>query len=76
MPIYEYVCSGCHQKFELLRSLSQVDEEVFCPDCHGKAERVLSSFCSRTKSESGFTAPIGGSSCSSCGAGSCTSCGL
>lgn len=76
MPIYEYVCSGCHQRFELLRSLSQANDEVSCPHCHNKAERIFSTFCSRTKSESGLIAPVGGSSCSSCSAGSCTSCGF
>ena len=76
MPIYEYNCSSCNLKFELLRPLSQSDDEAPCPRCHDKAERILSTFCSRTKDASVLTAPVGGSSCSSCSASSCASCSL
>ena len=76
MPLYEYNCPKCSLKFELLRSLSQANDEASCPRCHHTAERILSTFCSRTTDESGATAPLGGSSCSSCSAGSCASCGL
>lgn len=76
MPIYEYVCSGCHQKFELLRPLNQASDEAPCPRCHNKAERILSTFCSRTKEESGLTTPVGGNPCGSCSTLSCDSCGL
>ena len=33
MPIYEYVCSDCDLKFELIRSLSQAEEGALCPRC-------------------------------------------
>ena len=76
MPIYEYICPECGSKFELLRSLSQVNEGVSCPQCHNAAERILSTFVSRAKSDSGLTTPIGGNPCTSCSAMSCDSCGL
>jgi len=76
MPIYEYRCSSCNSKFELLRSLSKANEGAQCPRCHSPAERILSTFSSLSRDESGQTTSIGGSSCSSCGATSCTSCGL
>ncbi len=76
MPIYEYVCSGCDSKFELLRPLSKADEGASCPRCQNTAKRVLSTFCSFSKDESGLTSSIGGSSCGSCSATGCGTCGL
>ncbi len=75
MPIYEYVCPSCDLKFELLRPLSQANERVSCPQCQHEAQRILSTFASFSKSESGLTSSIGGSSCGSCGATSCNTCG-
>jgi len=76
MPIYEYVCSDCSLKFELLRPLSQSGEGAPCPHCHKSAERVLSTFACFTTDESGLTSSVGGDSCASCSATSCDSCGL
>ena len=75
MPIYEYVCAKCGAKFELLRSLSQADKEVPCPQCDNVAERILSSFVSHSTDDMGFTKNLGGSSCAGCGATGCDSCG-
>ncbi|MFC1907920.1 zinc ribbon domain-containing protein [Chloroflexota bacterium] len=77
MPIYEYVCSSCGLKFELLRSLSQAGESVSCLRCHNSAEQVFSTFASFSKSGSGLTTSLaGGSSCASCGSSNCDTCGL
>ncbi|MFC2002652.1 FmdB family zinc ribbon protein [Chloroflexota bacterium] len=75
MPIYEYRCSNCNLKFELLRGLSEANEGAPCPRCHNSAERILSTFSAISKGESGVSSPVGGSSCSSCGSSSCGSCG-
>ena len=42
MPIYEYECSLCHFRFERKQ---RFDEEpvAMCPECQGKARRVLHS---------------------------------
>ena len=61
MPIYEYVCSECSLKFELLRPLSRANEEAPCPRCHNGAERVFSRFASSSKTDSGLTTPLAGS---------------
>ena len=66
MPIYEYVCSRCEQKFELLKSMSQAGKAVPCPSCGGKAERVLSRFCRCSEDSLDFPYSTGGSACSSC----------
>ena len=76
MPLYEYVCSQCGCRFELLRPVSRSSEGAPCPGCQHEAERVLSRFSSLSKDSSGLTTPIGGSSCASCSAASCDSCNL
>jgi putative FmdB family regulatory protein len=78
MPVYEYTCSDCQLKFELLRPVSKVNEGVHCPRCHKSAERVFSTFASFSKSDSGLSTPVAGtgSSCSSCNTTGCSSCGL
>lgn len=42
MPIYEYVCGGCGNEFELL---VLKDTKIACPACQGEQlERLLSGF--------------------------------
>ena len=36
MPIYEYKCIGCGERFELLRSISSSDTDISCPNCRAK----------------------------------------
>lgn len=46
MPIYEYRCLECEEKFEkLVRSMNNPTSEVKCPKCGGwKVEKLLSAF--------------------------------
>ncbi|MFC1900452.1 FmdB family zinc ribbon protein [Chloroflexota bacterium] len=76
MPIYEYVCTDCKEKFELLRPFSRADEEAECPQCDNTAERVLSTICCITTNENGVTSSIAGNSCSTCGSSSCATCAM
>jgi putative FmdB family regulatory protein len=40
MPIYEYECRACRQRFEKLQSIN--DEPIrVCPNCGGETRRVL-----------------------------------
>ena len=39
MPLYEYVCTDCESKFELLRPFSRADEVAECPHCHQRVVR-------------------------------------
>jgi putative FmdB family regulatory protein len=56
MPIYEYECGSCGEKFELRRSMADNDSDVKCPKCGvEKPRRVLSMF--GTTSSGGFCAP-------------------
>lgn len=45
MPIYEYRCRNCGNEFELLRRLSDSDDDVECEKCGTrKVERLISAF--------------------------------
>ena len=45
MPIYEYECGKCGEKFELRRSIADSDSEVKCPKCGAEnPQRVFSVF--------------------------------
>ena len=63
MPMYEFRCRECGERFEELRGLSEPDTGVECPKCGGgRVERLLSSFAT-----SGASSPSGSSSGGSCG---------
>ncbi|AFJ03027.1 Putative regulatory protein fmdB [Methylophaga frappieri] len=40
MPIYDYRCATCGE-FSALRKLAQANEDMICPECHGKASRII-----------------------------------
>jgi putative FmdB family regulatory protein len=43
MPLYEYECDACHQRFEVIQKYSDLAPEV-CPQCgKGPVQRQLSS---------------------------------
>lgn len=45
MPLYEYRCEECGYTFEMLRRMSEADNELECPRCHStEVGRQLSSF--------------------------------
>jgi len=76
MPIYEYCCPDCGDKFELLRPFSQVDQVTLCPECNREAKRLVSSFASFARDAGGVSTPIGGdSSCNTCSSSTCATCG-
>lgn len=41
MPLYEYLCTKCHARFEKIEKHSAPNKQR-CPRCGGKAERQLS----------------------------------
>ena len=75
MPLYEYKCPKCNQKFEELRPISRATEDTPCPVCKSPAKRIMSTFAAVSRDSGGMSSSIaGGSSCSSCGStASCTS---
>jgi len=72
MPLYEYYCSDCKSKFELLVSHQHADD-IVCMKCHGeKVRRLLSVFARTSGSEESAYDDMDASmgSCG-CGNGSC-----
>lgn len=47
MPLYEYYCSDCRSKFEVLTSYEASRGEMICADCHGTHVRKLLSVVAR-----------------------------
>ena len=47
MPTYEYSCVECQEEFELMRPMCDFDKDAKCPECGGKAHRVMSVFADR-----------------------------
>ncbi len=75
MPIYEYICQDCHNKFEKL--VLKRDQEIACPSCGGsRNERQYSVFGFAVISEGGpvFRASSTGPGCGSCSTGACACC--
>jgi len=42
MPLYEYQCGACEQRFERIQKFSDPPVET-CPSCGGKVRKLLSS---------------------------------
>jgi len=58
MPIYEYQCKKCGEKFELRRSLQEKEEEPECPRCGIRdTRRMFSVFGSGSSDSSCAPAP-------------------
>ena len=45
MPLYEYRCRDCSERFELLQRLGETGDGLLCPRCGaGQPDRLLSTF--------------------------------
>ena len=74
MPIYEYHCPTCGNKFEKLQSMNSTGAD--CPRCEQPARRAISVFAAVSKGDNGLSdfsplPPISGGGCcgGSCGCG-------
>jgi putative FmdB family regulatory protein len=49
MPIYEYECRKCKERFEVIQKVDEDNSEVRCPKCYeDKPQKVLSTFSSKS----------------------------
>lgn len=65
MPLYEYECKTCGERFEKRVSFSQTDQPQECPACHSsETKKRVSTFASL-----GGTTSSGATSCGSGGGG-------
>ncbi len=78
MPIFEYRCSECGNKYEVLHKSSSSNEEIICPECHSaNSKKLLSTFSASFAGGTDFSSGGYGSdsTCSTgtcgCGSGSC-----
>jgi putative FmdB family regulatory protein len=73
MPLYEYVCLECGNKFDALRSIKDADEPIACTRCGcEKSTRQVSLFFASSGGR-----PVAGtasSGCAGCSGGSCATC--
>ncbi len=47
MPIYEYECQKCGERFEILQKMNEESSHLRCPRCQAeRPQRVLSLFSS------------------------------
>jgi len=71
MPLYEYGCPRCQQRFERLRPLARADEAANCPECGATAYRLISLVAPAPRGNGGEATPAGGG----CACGGACSCG-
>jgi len=51
MPIYEYQCTQCGEKFEVRQAIGEGSSSLNCPRCHASnPKRLFSSFFSPSSS--------------------------
>lgn len=56
MPIYEYQCAQCGEKFEVRQAMGEDGAKLNCPKCSARnPRRLLSSFFSTGSSTSEFS---------------------
>jgi putative FmdB family regulatory protein len=68
MPIYEYQCTQCGEKFEVRQAIGEGGSGLTCPKCHAPSpERLFSSFFSPGSS----TPEPSETSCPTCSSGVC-----
>jgi putative FmdB family regulatory protein len=66
VPLYEYACEDCGERFEKLLPLREATRGAPCPKCGSKSVRkLMSSFASVSSGSSGADA------CPTCPTGTC-----
>lgn len=80
MPVFEYRCLDCNNKFDVFHKTQNLETEIKCPKCNSEnSKKLFSAFSASMESFSGgsesFSAPSYDAGCSSCGCGGGT-CGI
>jgi putative FmdB family regulatory protein len=74
MPIYEYVCLDCGERFETIRPIKEADAPIACRECESQhTSRLLSLFFAQSGGR--VVAGGGSSGCAGCTSTSCSTCG-
>jgi putative FmdB family regulatory protein len=65
MPIFEYRCENCGNKYDVLHKSSVNQKEVTCPKCNSaKSKKLLSTFSASIDGSSSYSS-------NSCDSGNC-----
>jgi putative FmdB family regulatory protein len=73
MPLFEYKCTKCNSKFEVLHKSANNIESVECPECHSaETKKLLSTFSAAGFSSTGSSYSPSAETCEtgSCGCSS------
>ena len=53
MPLYEYHCTDCDHRFEILQRIGDGPDDLHCPSCdEPQLEKLFSTFAASTSSSS------------------------
>ena len=56
MPVYEYECRKCNERFEVLQSINEDESNLRCPKCQAeRPKKLLSVFSSSSSGKSANT---------------------
>jgi putative FmdB family regulatory protein len=73
MPIYEYKCFDCGNKFDTIRLMKDADEPICCLICNSiNTGRTISVFFAQSGGR--IVASDDSRSCSTCSGGNCSAC--
>ncbi|MEW6456477.1 MAG: zinc ribbon domain-containing protein [Acidobacteriota bacterium] len=72
MPIYEFSCNECNEKFEVI--ILKSDQIIECPKCKGKSLKKLYSPFGIAGGDKFESSVSSSNSCSSCKMTSCSTC--
>jgi putative FmdB family regulatory protein len=77
MPLFEYRCSDCDSKFEILHKSQNNDYKVECPECKSAEVKKLISSFSTSGLQQNYNSSVSDDSCDT-GTCGCSSgfCGL
>jgi putative FmdB family regulatory protein len=63
MPVFEYKCTSCGNKYEIYHPVKENKEDIVCPECKSnKSEKLFSTFSASI----GNTSPAIPASCQHC----------
>ncbi len=59
MPIYEYSCSKCCERFSVMQKMDTGPNDTHCPKCGStQVKKLISSFCCSSGSGSGISSSM------------------
>ena len=61
MPLYEYECTKCHHRFEVIQKFSD-PPKTECPECKGPVKKLLSAPAIQFKGTGWYVTDYGGKS--------------